>query len=474
MTPVCTALAAKSKSRPTTATIRCCGTARCAFPRIGVFLQHADGTPFFWLGDTWWMGLCHRLHFPDEFATLAADRVQKGFNVVQIVAGLYPDMPPFDERGANENGFPWESEYSRINPAYFDAVDKRLFHLVEQGLMPCIVGAWGYFIKFMGAEKARQHWRNLVARYGALPVVWCVAGEANMSYYRAENFPSDDREQVKEWTQVAKYLRSTDPFHRLITIHPTGIGRLSARNAIGDVSLLDIDMLQTPHAGREAVPPTVNTMRECYADAPVLPIINGEPSYEMLLDSIPARWPRRMFWLCLMNGAAGHTYGANGIWQVNRKGQPHGPSPTEGSPAVGYGVTPWNEAMHFAGSQQVSFGKKLLESFAWQNFAPHPEWARFVDAVASGNETPTENDVFGPQSAGIDGQVRVIYVPENAAIEVCFLEPNAVYSARYFDPTSGQSSDAPQVEVGESGSWICPPLSAAQDEDWVLIVESKS
>ena len=438
------------------------------------FLEYADGTPFFWLGDTWWMGLCHRLHFPDEFATLAADRVAKGFNVVQIVAGLYPDMPPFDERGANENGFPWEREYSRINPAYLDAADERIFRLVEQGLMPCIVGAWGYFIKFMGAEKARQHWRYLVARYGALPVAWCVAGEANLPYYRAENFPSDDREQVESWTQVARYLRDLDPFHRLMTIHPTGIGRLSARHAIDDVSLLDIDMLQTPHAGREAVAPTVNTMRECYDDTPVLPIINGEPSYEMLLDSIPARWPRRMFWLCLMNGAAGHTYGANGIWQVNRKGQPHGPSPTEGSPPTGYGSTSWDEAMHFAGSQQVALGKKLLEGFPWQNFAPHPEWARFVDAAASGNEAPTENDVFGPQSSGIEGKVRVIYVPENAAIEVRFLAANAAYSARYFDPTSGQSSDAPKVEVGANGSWICPPLAAAQDEDWVLIVESKS
>jgi hypothetical protein len=23
--------------------------------------EHADGTPFFWLGDTWWMGLTERL-----------------------------------------------------------------------------------------------------------------------------------------------------------------------------------------------------------------------------------------------------------------------------------------------------------------------------------------------------------------------------------------------------------------------------
>src|SRR5215472_2120197 len=27
----------------------------------GRHFAHADGTPFFWLGDTWWMGLCKRL-----------------------------------------------------------------------------------------------------------------------------------------------------------------------------------------------------------------------------------------------------------------------------------------------------------------------------------------------------------------------------------------------------------------------------
>ena len=103
--------------------------------------QHADGTPFLWLGDTWWMGLCQRLHFPDEFQTLARDRLQKGFNVVQIVAGLYPDMPAFDPRGANEAGFPWTADYHTIRPEYFDAADRRIVSLVDAGLMPCVVGA---------------------------------------------------------------------------------------------------------------------------------------------------------------------------------------------------------------------------------------------------------------------------------------------------------------------------------------------
>ena len=338
-------------------------------------LEHLDGQPFFWLGDTWWMGLCHRLHWPEEFQQLTADRKAKGFNVIQIVAGLYPDMPPFDPRGANEAGFPWATNYARIRPEYFDAADKRLGYLVEQGFTPCIVGAWGYFMPWMGVEKMKAHWRYLIARYGAWPVVWCAAGEANLPWYLAKGFPYDDRDQVHDWTTVLRYIRATDPWHRLLTLHPTGIGPLTSRHSTDDPDLLDYDMLQTPHGRQEAVPVTIKTVRQSYAASPVMPVIDGEASYEMLSDSLPTEWTRRMFWICLMNGAAGHTYGANGIWQCNRPGEPHGKSPHGGS----YGVIPWNEAMRLPGSQQMGFGKKLFEQFAWQEFRPHPEWASFGD-----------------------------------------------------------------------------------------------
>ena len=42
------------------------------------------------------------------------------------------DMHAFDPRGANEAGFPWETNYARIRPEYFDAADQRLRHLIEQ------------------------------------------------------------------------------------------------------------------------------------------------------------------------------------------------------------------------------------------------------------------------------------------------------------------------------------------------------
>ena len=165
---------------------------------------------------------------------------------------------------------------------------------------------------------------------------WCgaPAGEANLPWYLAKGFPYDDRKQVNDWTEVMRYIRATDPYHRPLTIHPTGIGRLSARNATDDPALLDFDMLQTPHGQRDAVEPTVRTVQESYADKPMMPVINGEAAYEMLSDSLPTQWTRQMFWLCMTNGAAGHTYGANGIWQCNRPGEPHGPSPHQAALAT--------------------------------------------------------------------------------------------------------------------------------------------
>jgi len=608
------------------------------------FMEYADGTPFFWLGDTWWMGLCHRMSWPEDFQKLAADRKEKGFNVIQIVAGLYPDMYPFDPRGANEAGFPWATNYGSIRPEYFNAADQRIRYLVEQGFTPCIFGAWGHYVTGMGVEKVKQHWRNLIARYGAWPVLWCAAGEANLPWYQVKGFPYDDRQQAKDWSDVLRFIRANDPYHRLLTVHPTGLERRSARHVTDDPALLDIDMLQTPHGKRDAVAVTIKNVRLSYEANPVVPVINAEASYEMLetpkRGTIPTEWTRRMFWLCMMNGTAGHTYGANGIWQVNRKGQPHGPSPTVGSRPNGYGIIPWDEAMNLPGSSQVALGKTFFEQYPWQHFRPHPEWASFTrkpslkfedcewiwfpegepaetapaakrffrcvfvvpegkavdraqlristhdqftawlngevvgssprndkdswkigkqyDELAAqlkpgtnvlaieaellppktpgaanpagllarmeigfGDKTSLElvsdatwscatnevagwdqadfddaswahalaigkdgagpwgpieslgnDDVFGPQSTGIPGVVRVLYVPDHEPIVVNQLGHRAEYAASYFDPVSGAKTPLPTVRADDLGRCKCSPPPGS-DHDWILILESK-
>jgi hypothetical protein len=342
------------------------------------YLEHADGTPFFWLGDTWWMGLSKRLSWPDDFHKLAADRKQKGFNVVQIVAGLYPDMPALDERGANEAGFPWEKEYARINPAYFDAADRRILYLADQGIVPCIVGAWGYHLPWLGQEKMRQHQRYLYARWGALPIVWCVAGELNLPYYLSPDFPNKGQKQTAEWEKVLTYVRTINAFDRPITSHPTGVGHLSMRGALSDSALIDFDMIQTPHGQMEAVGPSVKAVRFSQNAKPNLPTINAEPSYEMLFDKTPPEVVRRIFWVCWASGVKGYTYGANGIWQLNRRDKPYGNSPWGG----GYGKIAWDDAMNLPGSTQVALGKKLLSAYSWHRFEPQPTWAQWADQPA--------------------------------------------------------------------------------------------
>lgn len=414
----------------------------------GRHFAHADGTPFFWLGDTWWMGLCHRLRFPEDFGRLTEDRKRKGFNVVQLVAGLYPDMHPFDPRGANEAGFPWEPEYARIHPEYFDAADDRLRHLIEQGITPCIVGAWGYFMGWMGEEKLKAHWRYLIARYAAWPVVWCAAGEANLPWYRAENFPYDDQTAARRWCEVMRTIRESDPCRRPLTIHPTAINSYSARHVVDDESLLDFDFLQTPHdgPGTTVEEATARTVVQSRAASPVMPVINGEASYENLLDRVPAARTRAMFWLCMLNGAAGHTYGANGIWQVNRKGQPHGPSPSEGSPPTGYGTIAWDEAMHLPGGRQIAAGKAWLERLDWHTFRPHFSWAAWAETpraapgAAPVTAAPPAPGNVAPCAMGRTDGPRVFYMLEARDVLLRQLEPGRTYRISLFDPVETTES----------------------------------
>src|SRR5262249_42463204 len=135
-------------------------------------------TPFYWLGDTWWTGLSDRLSW-DGFERLAADRQAKGFTLVQIVAGLVPteEASPVDPGCHNEGGQVWDPEFKRINPQYFDYADRRIQSLLDHGLVPAIVGAWGPILTRMGVPKMKQHWRYVVARYGAYPAFWILGGE---------------------------------------------------------------------------------------------------------------------------------------------------------------------------------------------------------------------------------------------------------------------------------------------------------
>ncbi|WP_165247301.1 apiosidase-like domain-containing protein [Paludisphaera soli] len=419
-------------------------------------LCHADGTPFFWLGDTWWMGLTDRLAWPEDFQALADDRAEKGFNVVQIVAGLYPDMPAFDPRGRNEAGFPWEPDYARINPAYFDAADRRIAHLVDRGITPCVVGAWGYHLPWLGEARMKQHWRNLVARWGAYPVVWCAAGETTMPFYLAEDKKGDAERQKRGWTEVIADLRAIDPFHRLITTHPSR----TARASVTDPAVLDFDMHQSGH-GTPAEKQAALAF-EGWNTEPVMPVLSGESRYEALEinPTLTADDARKAFWAHTMaSGCVGHTYGANGIWQVNREGKPYGPSPAGNN----WGTTPWNLAMKLPGSSQLAAAKKLIESVpGWNRLAPHPELVAWADAS---NKAPA------PLCAATPDGARLAYLIAPGEVALSGLPAGSTFAASWFDPTTGARGAPFELTASPEGRATASPPEG--EHDWALVVSPK-
>ncbi|HVT91936.1 MAG TPA: DUF4038 domain-containing protein [Bryobacteraceae bacterium] len=416
--------------------------------------EHADGTPFFWLGDTQWMGLCDRIKWPDEFQSLTADRLRKGFTVVQIVAGLYPDMPAFDPRGENEAGFPWDKEYTHINPGYFDMADLRIQYLADRGLVPCIVGCWGYFLKQMGVPKIKQHWRNIVARWGSYPVLWCLAGEGTMPFYLSKT-PDQDREIQKHgWTELARYVRSIDPWAHPITIHPSS----SARVTVDDASVLDFDMLQTGHDDRRSVPNTIKSIQHSLESEPKMPVLVGEVCYEGIQEASREEVQRFMFWSCILSGAGGHTYGANGIWQVNTREKPYGLSPH----GHAWGGPPWDVAAQLPGSTDLGLGKKLLMRYSWWKLEPAPDMVQ---------PHWTAENYWQPFAARIPGEAVIVFSPTAwKALQFSKLEAGT-YRAFLYNPSDGAEVDFGLFSPDASGAWKAPEFPVIRD--WVMVLDRR-
>jgi len=293
----------------------------------------------------------------------------------------------------------------------------------------------------IGMDGLKRHWRYLVARYSAYPVFWILAGE----------IPEETKWNQGPWAPLATYLRSIDPYHRLLTCH-TGHGRRGAKD---DVDVMDFDMVGGNHDERVAVAPqTVAIVSTAYSRQPPMPVLVGETCYEGHMQQGFGDVQRRMFWGSVLSGAAGHTYGAAGIWHASVEGDPGCASTAFGGPKV-YDWTTWKEGAAYPGAIQLGLGKRLLEQYPWAKFEPHPEWA-----------------APGCFAAGIPGEVRFIYHPRGRIYDwtgtvVKHLEPGVRYSAFYFDPATGRRFDQGIIET-PNGDYQTKGLPSPQD--WVLIL----
>jgi len=352
----------------------------------------------------------------------------------------------FEPRWENEGGKPYETkDFGVVNPKYFDYADRRIKHLVDAGIVPVLVGGWGRpqgggksTIAQVGIDGYKRHWRNLVARYGAYPTIWMVGGEA--------------KDSQGPWSEVAKYLKDTDPYLHLLVYHAPG----HPRKELLDNSMFDFDMVAIGHNGMATANGTLKLIKSCLGTSPARPVLCGEACYEGHMQTNFQDIQRHMFWSFVLSGAAGHTYGAAGIWQASVEGDP-GITPV-------YDLTTWKEGMNYPGSTQLGLGKKLLEKYPWSRFESHPEWV--------------EKGCF---AAGIPGEVRIIYMPRRniynwSGPTVKNLEPDVDWHVYYFDPATGRKFDQGTIKASaKADDKTAKPVGFKKNvpspQDWVLVFE---
>ncbi len=414
------------------------------------FLVRDDGSPFFFLGDTGWT-LLQRLD-REEADHYLRDRAAKGFTAIQVMGisefdGLtvpnpYGDLPL-------EGGDP-----ARPNDAYFRHLDFIADRAAALGLYLALLPTWGDKVgptlwgterEVFTPENAARYGAFLGARYRDAPVIWVLGGDRN---------PENDRHRAT-WRAMAEGLDRGDGGRHLMTYHPQGGASSSA--FFHQEPWLDFNMLQSGHRRRNR--DNYAMIAHDYALDPAKPCLDGEPCYEdhpvrqeegHYFDADDAR--KAAYW-ALFAGAHGHTYGANGVFQFWRPGQPDR-----------FGVRrPWREALDLPGAAQMRHARALLES--------RPLLARVPDqTLLASDPDPGAGPDRAQATRAEDGSYAFVYSASGRPVTVDLGKLSGpTVAAHWYDPRTGAARAIGQFPTGAPREFA--PPSSGPGHDWVLALD---
>ena len=414
------------------------------------FLVHADGTPFFYLGDTAWE-LFHRLNRVETERYLE-DRRVKGFTVIQAVI-----LAEFDGLTApNAQGdLPLvDGNPLKLNEPYFAHVDWVVKAAERKGLFVGILPTWGDKVVkerwgigpeiFTSPDAARGYGRLIGQRYRNAPnVIWINGGDRRGNGYE------------RIWDALAEGVREGDGGTHLMTFHPMG-GRSSA-DWFHDRAWLDFNMVQTGHSARDL--PTYDAITRDYRRSPKKPVLDGEPRYE----NHPINWDPKKGWFddydvrqavywSVFAGGFGVTYGCHDVWQMF----------TPDRKPISSARTDWREALDLPGAGQMQHLRRLMESRPFLERRPG-------QALIAGEPTTGARHVrltFGQRYA-------FVYIAEGDTVEIRLGEIDGrTVHAEWFDPRTGASRHIGSFP--NMGTRVFdPPGRPARGNDWVLVLDSE-
>lgn len=475
-------------------------------------LEHADGTPFFAIGDTWYAAGANRFRWYDDdqprpmgptagFKDYVRYRKAQGFNWVSVIAAfpnwmtdgqpwhvVMDDAEKTTVRSAwlefgtgdsartgsaknmdNEGGRPflfpgkvpgYENMFpdvNRINPDYFRYIDRKIDYLNDQGLVP--------FIEVSRRDaslcwKKYYGWPDSYARF--IQYVWSRY-QANNTVFSpihldiiSESVGPDD---YKAAIQVVKDRFGLPPFGTLLSANSNP----STLENWGEDSWVT---LQTTGNMREHN--NYWYLTEIYNMTHPQPALNGEPYYSGYVDARGLNGGYRfgaaggtdkddqfvrssMYGSFLSGGFGGHVYGAEGIWGADIE---------PAAPIKMWEAFQWNSAaqMQHLRTFAMSIGRRYQELVPIADLVSPNKTAdvRSYEGWAYCARTPDKNIFLAYFEKGCPrSQIRGARL-------------STPYRAEWYDPRKGTWQNAGTGTLRSSVIGIIALPDFPSDADWGL------
>jgi hypothetical protein len=492
----------------------------------GHALQYADGTSFFMIGDTWLAGATWRLPFrgaePSKnyvpgpgigFEDAVAYRKRQGYNSVSMIAcfpnwesdnhaSTYADSNGVYVRNAwekfdylatdgtmtsknmrDENGnlpFPMSqdhqgvADFDRINPEYFQSLDKKMRYLSEQGFVPLletvrrdICPSWKAYFDFH--KSYARYVQYLISRYGAYNIVF--------SGIHLDWIPKEYSLTAREFNDALTYhlkMYGPMPFGQPVTTLISS----STYSVFGHGT--DCPWLTMHSVGNKPRDHRVaDSLEVLFNLHPPYPAINFEPYYTGWDHEInkpngerpPANSTRdnyfsraQMYGSVLSGGLSGHVHGT-AAYDITTTGEPAGMRP------------------HFWDALKYESGTYMqhLRSFMLS------EGKKYQELQLASHEVHLQKAPGSPEP-GLDGWSYMMRTPDKKFALLYFehqavlpkligFKPNTSYSMHWFNPANGKWSKKIALNADTKGGIILPRFPDGQNPsgtDWAAkIVESR-
>lgn len=425
------------------------------------FLQHENGKPFFWQGETAWL-LFQRLN-REQAKEYIENRKTKGFNVIQAIflqnfnhINAYGDAAYANFDFANPIITPGSDPNNSEQYDYWDHVNYIIDVAAQNGIYIAIVTTWRDLLKQTKPviEKAEIFAAHLANYFKNKPnIIWVNGGSAK------------GNDNLDFWETIGKTIKKTDPDH-LVSFHP--FGRMQTSDWYQKTSWLDFNMFTSGHRryeqdkeGKAFGEDNWRYVLDDLSKTPLKPTIDGEASYENLPQGIHDHtqpyWRdgdvRRYAYWAVFAGAFGHVYGENTVRQLYMK--------DVNKPESGAKLD-FSEALETPGAYQMQHVKNLILS--------RPYFERINDQSVVVDHGEKYDRIM--VTRGNDYLMAYTYTGREFTLKMETISGKQL-KAWWYNPKTGKATKLGKYK-NEGTITFNPPGEKENGNDWVLVLDDAS